>query len=241
MKKIIAALFLLALTIAHAENPDPGYIARYGYGSIVVSGVGYPPINAFSPAQFEYDPVRKVFYLKLDKEMTINMRQILPKGFTLQKYFDSVAQEKGQNLKYRTADVQFWSIWASHDAGGGRLDSAERPWPARLSDIPRWDPAVDCVWEQQARFLGDTTSGFRWNDTGPAALWQQKLKAYLSESKPGQRLYVLFRVGYAYEVPAGRAEEQWDPLLKRWTSRTSTGAVGYVLSDPISACTIELR
>jgi hypothetical protein len=241
MKRMFAVLVLLAVSATHADELAPGYIEQFGYGSIVVSGSGYPPLNAFTRTQFEYDPVKKVFYIKLGRDMTINMRQILPKGFTLQKCLDSVVQEKGQNLKYRTSDVQFWSIWASHDAGGNRLDSGERPWPARLNDIPLWDPVVDCAWEQPARFLGDISSGFRWDAMGPDANRQQKLKALLRECKPGQRLYVLFRVGYAYEVPAGQVEEQWDPLLKRWIRRTSTGAVGYVLSDPISACTIELR
>ncbi len=241
MKKMILPAMLLALSIAHADDPAPGYMAQFGYGSIVVSGAGYPPITVFDRTQFEYDPVKKLFYVKLDSAMTINMRQILPKGLTLQKCLDRVAQEKGQNLKYRTVDVQFWSIWASHDTAGNRLDDPVRPWPVKIGDIPRWDPVVDCYWEQLTRFLDDSTSGFRWDAVGPNASRQQKLKAYLKFCKPGQRLYVIFRVGYAYEVPAGLAEEQWDPLQRRWVRRISTGAVGYVLSDPISVCTIELR
>ncbi len=241
MKRMIAALIFLAASIARADEPAQEYMSNFGYGSIVASGSGYPPISKFDRTQFEYDPVKKVFYIKHGREMTIDMRQILPRGFTLQKCLDSVAQVKGQNLKYRTSDVQVWSFWASHDAAGNRLHDAVRPWPSRPGDIPLWDPIADCVREQQARYLSDTTSGFSLSAAGPAAPWQQKLKEHLSGLRPGHRLYVIFRVGYAYEVPEGEPEERWDPRQKRWVRRTSTGAAGYVLSDPISACTIELR
>lgn len=241
MNRMIVPVILLALSIAYAEDPAPGYLAQFGYGSIVVSGAGYPPFNVFDRTQYEYDPVRKLFYVKLGAAMTVDMRQILPKGLAMQKCIDAVVQEKGKNLKYRTADVQYWSIWASHDAAGNRLDDADRPWPAKTGDIPRWDPVVDCYWEQQARYGDDTTSGFRWDSIGPGESRREKLKTYLAGCRPGHKLYVVFRIGYAYRVPAGLAEEHWDSRESRWVSRVSAGAEGYVLSDPISAATIELR
>ncbi|HNW30087.1 MAG TPA: hypothetical protein PKN50_16525 [Spirochaetota bacterium] len=241
MKNYVLPVMLLALSIAYAEGPATGYVEQFGYGSIVVSGTGYPPFNAFDRTRFEYDPVKKLFYVKLGGAMTINMRQILPKGLTLQRCLDAVVQEKGKNLAYRSVDVQFWSIWASHDAAGNRLDDASRPWPAKTGDIPRWDPVVECYWEQQERYGGDTTSGFRWDSIGPDESRREKLKAHLANCRPGQKLYVIFRVGYAYRVPAGLAEEVWDSRENRWVRRVSTGAEGYVLSDPISAATIELR
>ncbi len=241
MKRLIFAMVLLAASAGFADDPASGYISSFGYGSIVVSGAGYPPMNVFDRALFEYDPVKKVFYLKLGRDMTIDMRQILPKGFSLGKCLDSVIQEKGGNLKYRTADVQYWSIWASHDAAGNRLDDGARPWPAGPGDIPLWDPIVNFFWTQQERYLSDSTSGFRWESIGPDPSRRDALKAALMKLRPGQRLYVIFRMGYAYEVPAGLGEEQWDLQTRKWVRKTSTGAAGYVLSDPISACTIELR
>ncbi len=241
MKRMIVAAVILAATAALADDPAPGYITGFGYGSIVVSGAGYPSLNVFDRTLFEYDPVQKVFYVKLGGDMTIDMRQILPKGFTLGKCLDSVIQEKGKNLKYRTADVQYWSIWASHDGDGNRLDDGIRPWPAGPGDVPLWDPVVSCCWPQQEKYLSDSTTGFRWESIGPDPSRRDALKAALMKLRPGHRLYVIFRVGYAYVVPAGLGEEQWDLQKKRWVRLTSTGAVGYVLSDPISACTIELR
>ena len=241
MKRMIITALIIAASAAYADDPAPEYTVHFGYGSIVVSGSGYPLINKFNRTQFEYDVVKKVFYIKHGDDMSINMRQILPKGFTLQKCLDSVAQVKGQNLKYRSADVQVWSIWASHDRNGAALEDAVRPWPSRPGDIPLWDPIVDCVWEQQARYGSDSTSGFRWDALGTDPPRQQKLKSYLRDLRPGHRLYVIFRVGYAYEVPAGQMEERWDLRQKKWVRRVSTGAIGYMLSDPLGACTIELR
>ncbi len=241
MKRKIIAAVILAATAALADDPASGYITAFGYGSIVVSGAGYPSLNVFDRTLFEYDPVKKVFYVKLGGDMTMDMRQILPKGFTMGTCLESVAREKGRNLKYRTVDVQYWSIWASHDGDGNRLDDGARAWPAGPGDVPLWDPIVNCYWRQQERYLSDSTSGFRWESIGPDASRREGLKAALLKLKPGHKLYVIFRIGYAYEVPAGLGEEQWDLLTKKWVRKTSTGAVGYVLSDPISACTIELR
>lgn len=241
MKRIIITVFLLAASAACADDPSPEYMALFGYGSIMVSGAGYPAIHKCSRTQFEYDVIKKVFYVKRGDDMTIDMRQILPKGSTMQKYLDSVVQVKGYNLKHRTRDVQVWSIWASHDRNGVRSDDAARPWPSRTADIPQWDSVAEFEWLQQARFGSDSTSGFRWDDLGASPARLQALKERLKALAPGNRLYVIFRIGYAYEVPAGQVEDRWDPRSRKWVRQISAGAPGYVLSDPISACTIELR
>lgn len=241
MIRMFVLMLILDATAVHADDPAPAYISSFGYGSIVVSGAGYPPMNIFDRTLFEYDPVKKVFYVKLGGDMTIDMRQILPKGITMGKCQENVVREKGRNLKYRTVDVQFWSIWASHDAAGNRLDDGTRPWPSGPGDIPLWDPVVNCCWPQEERYLSDSTSGFRWESIGPDPSRREALKAALLKLRPGHKLYVIFRVGYAYEVPAGLGEDRWDPQKKEWLRLTSMGAEGYVLSDPISACTIELR
>jgi len=50
----------------------------------------------------------------------------------------------------------------------------------------------------------------------------------------------MLRMAYEYSVPGGQTENKWNSILQRFEPVVSTGGVGYVFSNPIATCTVEI-
>lgn len=107
--------------------------------------------------------------------------------------------------------------------------------------MPKWNQIVDVIWSTPEDQRDNPAVGFDWDNIDPDTSQQGYLRSGLNELKPGQKLYVVFRVAYLYNIPGGNVETKWDPILKKSYQQTSAGMIGYEYSAPIGACTIELK
>jgi hypothetical protein len=83
MKKptLILSLLVVILMVSVSfsiADPDPAYIQAFGYGSICVSGKGYPLKDRYDATQFDFRNGK--FYIS--KGGTIDLRVFLPRGKT---------------------------------------------------------------------------------------------------------------------------------------------------------------
>ena len=236
MKKIIFIIMisLSGSCINFAQTLDPGYTKTFGTGVIIASINGYPGLAKYDPAQFIFKD--GVFFVKGDEESTLDLRLLLPKGMTEGKLLDKLKKEKPQNLKHRKDDFSVWQIWSSHTTDARENFNSRTPWPQKLSDVPLWGaPICEHFYSAGKESKDWNSSGWSWKDD-----LQTSVGNWLKYSKPGQKLYAVYRLCYEYSVPGGQMENKWDAVLQRWIPTKSVGGIGYVMSDPIAACTIEI-
>jgi hypothetical protein len=235
--KILRSLnlsIILFSCICSAQTFDPAYVNTFGSGVIIASIAGYPAFDKYDPAQFDLRDGK--FYVKGSKETTIDLRVILPKGTTAGKLIDKLKKEKPQNLKHKKAEYSLWQVWTSHTPDGRQNFTDRSPWPVKLSDVPKWSaPTCDKYFTIDDESKTYTTSGFRWQDG-----LSSSLSDWLENSKPGYKIYAIYRVCYEYSVPGGQIENKWDDVLKKFVPTKSTGGIGYVESDQIAAVSIEI-
>jgi len=239
MKKVlitVICVFVLGFWLM-GQTLDPAYTKKFGYGVILASGKGFPTLTKCDETQFNYKDGK--FFLESGGATTIDMRAILPQGTTMGSLMDKLKSERGSNLSHKTNEFYVWEIWCSHE---GELDLLEEryKWPATKNEIPAWSSSCVSVYQS---YIPDNNSS--WMAAGLA--WESESNSLefnfgsiLHISKPGYKYYVMLRMAYEYSVPGGQTENKWNSILNRFESVVSTGGVGYVFSDPIATCTIEI-
>jgi hypothetical protein len=235
MKKLTLIFMVLFIwQNMNAQNQDPQYMNAFGYGVIMASGKGYPAYATYDSSQFNFKD--NVFLIQSGESATLDLRVIYPKGTTCGSYVQKLKAEKPEDLAYHTGDFDCWKIWSSNDNSGENQVTAEHPWPSKLSEEPEWsEPIAELTYEANDANSSWSTCGIKWEDMR----WE--LQSYLASEKAGTKLYITYCVGYSYEVPGGQVETKWNSDLNIWEDVVSQGAVGYVYSDPIASCTIEIK
>lgn len=216
---------------AQDAGRDPGYAVTFGYGVVVASDKGYPAYGKFEAAQFRFESGK--FLINAGPSGTLDLRAILPKGMTIGQAVDKMYAQRTENLKYKFEDILVFHIWFSHDSSGAELTNAKNPGPQKPADVPTW---------ASPREIGYTVTDESRSWIGAAARWDE-MKGELWElarTKPGQKLYVAFRVGYKYKTPGGQMESKWDPDLKKFVMVPSQGLLGFEYGEPLAVCTIEI-
>lgn len=228
---IIAIIAGAVSAFAQGDDRDPAYTNTFGYGVVVASAKGYPAYGKFDAAQFKFENGK--FIISPGSSATLDLRALLPKGMTVAQAVAKVQRERTENLKYKIEDFMVFHIWFSHDQSGKDLVDATHPWPQKLTDVPTWGKPR----EQRYTVTDEAKS---W--TGAVATWDE-LKGELWElagAKPGQKLYVVYRVGYKYKTPAGQMESKWDSNLGQFVQVPSRGLLGFEFGEPLAVCTIEI-
>jgi hypothetical protein len=218
-------------TYSQSDGRDPGYANTFGYGVVVATGKGYPAFGKFDAGQFKFQDGK--FIIPAGSSATLDLRAILPQGMTVAEAVAKVQRERTGNLKYKTEEIMVFQIWFSHDQSGNHLIDANHPWPQKTTDVPNWGKP-----RQQMYTVTDASKSW----TGAAATWDEMRGELweLANAKPGQKLYVVYRVGYKYKTPAGELESKWDPNLRQFIQVPSKGLLGFELGEPLAVCTIEI-
>lgn len=228
----VAIIFIVSSPArGQSDDRDPGYAGTFGYGVVVASAKGYPAYAKFDPAQYRFEGGK--FLISPGPSTTLDLRAILPKGMTVSQAVAKVYEQHPENLKYKVEDIMVFHVWFSHDTSGAELVNAKNPWPQRTTDLPTWG-------EPREQRYTVTDASRSW--TGAAATWDE-LKGELwqiANAKPGQKLYVVYRVGYKYKTPGGQMESKWDPDLKKFVMVPSPSLLGFEYGEPLAVCTIEI-
>lgn len=241
LKYFLASVFAVSIVCLAfaADDPDPAYIKAFGNGVIIAADHGFPSFGTYDSSQFDYR--KGIFYVTHSDDMQLNMRLLLPKGLNFNKCFDKLHKDKKGYMEYFTVDQSIWTIWASHDASGKQLYDSKHPWPKKLTDIPSWEPVVDVIWTISDEYRTNTSTSFSWESIDKDTDQKQTLQRALQGLKPGNRLYVVWRAAYLYNIPGGQMESKWDSDLNRFVDKPAPARYGYEYSDPYAACTIELK
>jgi hypothetical protein len=228
---LVSELWLMAQTL------DPAYTQKFGYGVILASGKGFPTFTKYDETQFNFKDGK--FFLEPGEATTIDLRAILPKGTTLGSLMNKLKTERGQNLSHKTNEFYVWEIWCSHDGEKNQL-TGNYTWPATKKEVPAWGPACAEAYQRYSAAENSSwaSAGLAWAANGGNL--QYKFGINLHMSKPGYKYYIMLRMAYEYSVPGGQTENKWNSILNRFEPVVSTGGVGYVFSDPIATCTVEI-
>jgi len=228
---VVSGLWLMG------QSLDPTYTKEFGYGVIIASGKGFPALTKCDVAQFNYKDGK--FFLEPGETSTIDLRAILPQGTTMGSIMTKLKSERGKNLPHKTNEFFVWEIWCSHDGETNQITDRYK-WPATKKDIPAWGAPCAAVYQNYkvAENSTWTTSGLKWDSDGGNLQFQ--FGTYLHKGKPGYKYYIMLRMAYEYSVPGGQTENKWNSILNRFEPVVSTGGVGYVFSDPIATCTVEI-
>lgn len=224
MKKnllLLAISFTLCLTFyafKPTQDPDPGYIKTFGWGSICVSEKGYPAIDKYDASQFDYRDGK--FFVKANTKF--DMRAILPEGKTYGSLIDDFMIRKPFEQGNYVKRI-FWRIFASHDAKGNKINHPN--WPPTAADMLSEHDYMTSEKELCFAALYCMDDVPTWNSSG--ASWGDDkthlvmlVGNWLSNAKPGYQLYVVHTVGYLIE---------------------HTQNNHYVIDDPICTAIIEVK
>ncbi len=240
MKNVIFLFISLTLLVegGFSQTFDPGYTKKFGYGVILASLNGYPEFNKFDETQFNVKD--NIFMFPAGEETTIDLRVILPQGTTVEGLMSKLRSGKPQNIKNKIAEKMVWSVWCSHSGGKSQV-TAERPWPQKKTDIPLWAaPCVEVFQDYDVPTLGTrNTTGLKWAPDGGNLKFQ--MGSTLQSALPGNKFYITWRVAYQYSVPGGQPEQKWNSDLNKWETKISAGGVGYIYSDPVAVCVVEIE
>lgn len=234
MKKILLIVIMICGISLFAADPDESYIKTFGYGSIIVSGMGYPGIDYYNSARVDYKD--GVFHVKGGKTGTIDMRQILPQETTIGSIQEKLLLDTPVNAKHITHNVQVWVMWSSSDRDADPTITDKTVWPAH-NEIPPWKSLGEFIFVTRDEYKNDTTSGFSW-DAIPEGESKKALQKIFVSASAGTKLYVIFHLGYEYKVPKGETESLWNGSAMKWEDHPSDGEIGYVLSGVLSSATI---
>ncbi len=237
-KTLVIIIFVLVSGLwLKAQTLDPAYTKKFGYGVILASGKGFPVLTKYDETQFNYKDGK--FFLEPGESTTIDLRAILPQGTTLGSLMNKLKTERGKNLSHKTNEFFVWEIWCSHDGETNQI-TGNKKWPITKKEVPSWGSACSDVYQNFNVAENSTwaTAGLTWDSNGGNL--QFKFGTNLHMSKPGYKYYVMLRMAYEYSVPGGQTENKWNSILNRFEPVVSTGGVGYVFSDPIATCTVEI-
>jgi hypothetical protein len=238
MKKTLSAIILVLFSglLLNAQTLDPVYTQKFGYGIILASGKGFPAFTKCDETQFNFKDGK--FFLEPGEATTIDLRAILPQGTTMGSLMTKLKAERGNNLSHKTNEFYVWEIWCSHD---GEVDQVtdNYSWPASAKEIPAWgSPIVEVYQTYTAEVSSWASAGLTWESNGGNLQFQ--FGSNLHMAKPGYKYYIMLRMAYEYSVPGGQSESKWNSVLNRFENVVSEGGVGYVYSDPIASCTVEI-
>ncbi len=226
-------LMLLSVVSVFAQDDlDPAYVKNFGNSIILVSDKGIPPRAKCDMSQFDYRDGK--FFVAAGENSQLNFRAILPAGTNLGAELEKVKKLQEANAKYRTEDLCVYKVWSDHTDGG--LPENNVKWPASLKETPKWAASKDAYTSLEEGIYSWIAPGVSWEGDFRTAYF-----GLLYSSKPGQKLYVTFHVGFEYKTPAGQAETKWNDVLQKWEEVTSSGLIGYALSEPLAASTIEFK
>lgn len=228
---LVSGLWLIGQTL------DPAYTKKFGYGVILASGKGFPAFTKYDETQFNYKDGK--FFLEPGEATTIDLRAILPQGTTMGALMNKLKAERGKNLSHKTNEFFVWEIWCSHDGGTDQI-TGNYKWPTTKKEVPAWASSCTAVYQKYnvAENSSWNTAGLKWDSDGGNL--QFEFGTHLRMSKPGYKYYIMLRMAYEYSVPGGQTENKWNSILNRFEPVVSTGGVGYVFSDPIATCTVEI-
>lgn len=238
MKSILATLVIVLVCglWLMGQTPDPAYAKKFGYGVILASGKGFPALTKCDESQFNYKDGK--FFLEPGESSTIDLRAILPQGTTMGSLMTKLKSERGKNLTHKTNEFYVWEIWCSHDGEVNQVTDTYK-WPTTKNEVPAWASSCVSVYQNYDNSIASwTVAGLGWG-TNDGNL-QFNFGSKLHMGKPGYKYYIMLRMAYEYSVPGGQTENKWNSILQRFEPVVSTGGVGYVFSNPIATCTVEI-
>jgi hypothetical protein len=238
MKKTLSTIILVLVSglMLFGQTLDPAYTQKFGYGIILASAKGFPVFTKYDETQFNFKEGK--FFLEPGEASTIDLRAILPQGTTMGSYMTKLKAERGNNLSHKTNEFYVWEIWCSHDGDVDQV-TGNYTWPASAKDIPAWgSPCAEVYQTYTAEVSSWASTGLTWDYNGGNLQFQ--FGTYLHMAKPGYKYYITLRMAYEYSVPGGQNESKWNSVLNRFENVVSEGGVGYVYSDPIASCTVEI-
>lgn len=235
MRKLGLLVLMMVLSVVSAfaqDDLDAAYMKTFGNGIILVSDKGIPPRAKCDPAQFDYRDGK--FFISAGSEASINFRALLPAGTSLGAELEKVKKAQEANLQYHKEDLCIYKVWSTHDMGGTPLENVK--WPTSLKEMPKWASSTDAYSSLEPDVYSWVAPGVSWDGD-----FRTSLFGLLSNSKPGQKLYVTFHVGFEYQTPSGQVESKWNDVLQKWENVTSNGMIGYAVSEPLAASTVEFK
>ena len=127
MKNILFFTLLLSFSLTlgfvqfFLDELDPGYINKFGYGSICVTDKGYPSINKYDESQFDFKDGK--FYIKTSGSSRLDFRAILPEGKTYRMLAeDFISRTPNYDDVYFEKKI-IWRIFVSHNQKGEKIYS----------------------------------------------------------------------------------------------------------------------
>jgi len=197
MRKTVS-VFVLSFTTLFTflsmtmSDLDPAYIKAFGYGSICVSGNGYPQFATYDPAQFDFHD-RKFF---IQAKTQFDLRVFLPEGKTYGDLMNDFLRRKPHEQGNRT-DKVIWRIFASHDQNGNKIYAHFPPSPEEmLSELSYFTSPKELCFSplDEMDVSGWKTSGVTWSDDKTHLL--MLCSNWINAAQPGWQLYIVHTVGY---------------------------------------------
>lgn len=226
-KIIVAGMILLGFMVSSFTlvDLDPAYLKAFGYGSICVSGKGYPKKDKYDPSQFDFNDGK--FYIQAGR--TIDLRAFLPQGKT---YGSLVKSFTGSHPKYgnMVEDQIYWKIYSNYDKVGNKLFDKWESDPVKM--LHQNNPLCFIPLNTQGAIQGWNTAGVDWNDTENNDL-QRDVGNWLETAKPGWQLYILHTVGFRRNCPE---DKYWDVARQEYII-----PVAFEMARPIAFCIAEVK
>jgi hypothetical protein len=179
----------LSMTLA---DLDPAYIKAFGYGSICVSGNGYPQFATYDPTQFDFHDGK--FFIQAKTQF--DLRVFLPEGKTYGDLMTDFLRRKPHAKDNRT-DKVIWRIFASHDQKGNKIYAHFPPSPEEmLSELSYFTSPKELCFSplDEMDVSGWKTSGVTWSDDKTHLL--MLCSNWINAAQPGWQLYIVHTVGY---------------------------------------------
>lgn len=225
MKKVLLVTLLLTfgLTLGFMQylldELDPGYINKFGNGSICVSDKGYPAFDKFDESQFDFRDGK--FYISTSGTSRLDMRAMLPEGKTYRMLITDFLSRKPYKDEAYAEKKIFWRIFVSHNQKGEKIYPSFPPSASEmLQEVTYMTSEKELAFIQlNARFNEDLvdwkTSGLEYGKdlVVPIGMW-------LQNAKPGYQMYIVHTVGY----------------IER-----HTGNDRYIVDDPIITALVEVK
>jgi hypothetical protein len=189
---LVSMVSLVTLLSLAPADLDPAYIKAFGYGSICVSGNGYPQKGTYDPSQFDYHDGK--FFIGAKTQF--DLRAFLPEGKTYGDLMNDFLRRKPHAKEKRTEKV-IWRIFASHDMEGNKIYPHFPPSPGEmLSELSYTTSPKELCFSplEESDVSGWNTSGATWsNDVTHISMMCYN---WLFAAQPGWQLYIVHTVGY---------------------------------------------
>ncbi|MGA2824061.1 MAG: hypothetical protein ABSE72_11110 [Bacteroidales bacterium] len=197
MKKITLTVSLLVIIVMvsvsfRMTDLDPAYLQAFGYGSICVSGKGFPLKDRYDATQFDFRNGK--FYIEAKTQF--DLRVFLPEGKTYGDLMTDFLRRKPHAQDKRT-DKVIWRIFASHDRNGNKIYEHFPPSPEEmLSEVTYTTSPKELCFSplDEMDVSGWKTSGVAWSNENTNL--SRMCYYWLFAAQPGWQLYIVHTVGY---------------------------------------------